>query len=69
MAAGKYDPQRRWDRNIFAGFWHGPEAGQFAFLDGSARKERVGQLVTARYTYLMNEVPPEYDGWRSPHAP
>jgi hypothetical protein len=39
------------------GWWHGPERAVFSFLDGSARTERPGRIVSPTYSLYMVNVP------------
>jgi len=54
MSGGRLSHQNRQARNYWSGFWHGSEHGQLGFLDGSARRERMGAVDTPRYTFFMN---------------
>jgi prepilin-type N-terminal cleavage/methylation domain-containing protein len=69
MAAGRYNLQEREDLNIIVGWWHGADRGQMAFLDGSARHERVGTAVTQTYSYFMDPARHGASSWRRPGGP
>jgi prepilin-type N-terminal cleavage/methylation domain-containing protein len=52
--AGRYDQRRREAYNIITGWWHGYEVGNMLFLDGSARREEMGDITTPTYTFYMD---------------
>lgn len=68
MAAGHYSREEQLLRNILRGWWHGEGIGQMGFLDGSARRERVGAVVTDRYSYFMDPSRHDEHGWGRPFA-
>jgi type II secretory pathway pseudopilin PulG len=69
MAAGHYSREGQLQRNILVGWWHGEDFGQMGFLDGSSRRERVGSVVTHRYSYLMDPDRHAENSWARPFAP
>lgn len=68
MGAGHYPREGQIERNILLGWWHGIDQGQMGFLDGSARRERVGAVVTSRYSYFMDPSRHDEDSWGRPFA-
>lgn len=68
-SAGRYDRAGRIDLNIIEGWWHGPERMLMTFLDGSARRERAGHVVTDRYSYWLDPARHPADGWRRISGP
>jgi prepilin-type N-terminal cleavage/methylation domain-containing protein len=52
--AGRYDPGTQLRMNIITGWWHQEHAGQMGFLDGSARIERMGDVVTKDYSFYLD---------------
>lgn len=68
--AGRYDRERRMLMNIIAGWWHGEEQGQMVFLDGSARRSAMGNVVTERYSYYLDPSRHNVEGaWRRINTP
>ncbi len=51
--AGRYTQQEREDLNFVHGWWHGHEACNLMFLDGSARRETMGAPTTPTYTIYL----------------
>ncbi len=54
MSAGRYNQAGRVSRDMIYGWWHGYERGNLAFLDGSARHEKMGAAHNGRYTFYLN---------------
>ncbi|MCK4872142.1 MAG: type II secretion system protein [Phycisphaerales bacterium] len=68
--AGRYDPLTRLGMNIIAGWWHDEPWGQMAFLDGSARHERMGDVVTKDYSFYLDPSRHNVEGaYRRINAP
>ncbi len=69
MAGGRMGRAERGRQDVFTGFWHGAEKGQFVFADGSARTEAVGSASTPRYTCFMALLNHPGGAWRWPDRP
>jgi prepilin-type N-terminal cleavage/methylation domain-containing protein len=68
--AGRYDPATRLGMNMIAGWWHGEDAGHMVYLDGSARRERMGDVVTTDYSYYLEPGRHDVEGaFRRINAP
>jgi len=52
--AGRYDPLGRLKMNIITGWWHEDDHGQMVFLDGSARREYMTDVVTQKYSFYLD---------------
>lgn len=64
MVAGRYTPDWRNSLNLFAGYWHGSEFGNFAFLDGSCRRQVLPNTAqNPDLSFLAREWPSPYAGW------
>jgi hypothetical protein len=50
----RYGAAKRKEFNIIYGWWHGYERGNMMFLDGSARPEEMGEVVTPTYSFYLN---------------
>ncbi len=68
--AGRYDPMSRLRLNIIAGWWHGEDQGHMVYLDGSGRRERMGDVMTTGYCYYLDDLRHDVEGaWRRINAP
>ncbi len=52
--AGRFPLETRQLFNKVYGWWHGYEIGNMTFLDGSARREQMGDVTTSTYTFYSN---------------
>jgi len=69
MLSGRYSDERKYEKDIIHGDWHGDHRNNFGFLDGSARPETLdGTVEQGRYTWFLNEGKHKQDEgwWRSP---
>jgi hypothetical protein len=69
MSAGRHSPEIQRVRNIFTGWWHGRDWGQLAFLDGSARRVKMGALSTSSYTFFVDATRHTLASWSRPETP
>jgi prepilin-type N-terminal cleavage/methylation domain-containing protein len=53
-SAGRFPREQRLLFNKVYGWWHGYEIGNMTFLDGSARREQMGDVTTPTYTFYSN---------------
>lgn len=69
FAPGRYDEKGRQDLNMIFGWWHGFERGPMVFLDGSARREKMGAVLTDKYSFWLDPTKHAADGWRRVMGP
>ncbi|MBS0188423.1 MAG: type II secretion system protein [Planctomycetes bacterium] len=55
MLAGRYPIEYLMQTPKRSGWWHGVQIGNLTFLDGSVRRERMGEVTTATYTFYLDE--------------
>jgi len=55
--------------NLWGEWWHGSEQEMLSFLDGSARTEKSGLLVSSRYSMHMSRIRDANSTWRWPYQP
>lgn len=62
-------PSLRVVNDLWGDWWHGPERNAMSFLDGSARVEPAGLLVSSRYSMHLSRFPGANGTWRWPYQP
>lgn len=69
FGSGRLSEDGRQKFNIVTGWWHGFERGPMVFLDGSVRVERMGKVVTERYSFYLDPARHPADGWTRAMGP
>lgn len=69
VIAGLYSKPDRLARNMFVGWWHGSEYSNTGYLDGSARRTRMGDAERSDYSIFLNPAKHRPSSWKTPWTP
>jgi hypothetical protein len=62
--AGRFPLNLRIQYNKIYGWWHGYEVANMMFLDGSSRREDVGEVTKPTYSFYSNPAQQSLGGFR-----